>query len=181
MKTKNMVYVALFAALMIVMGMVPAIPLSFIPAPITIQTLGVMLAGAILGSRLGALSQIVFIMIIAVGVPGLSGGRGGFSVFSSPTVGFLISWPVAAFIIGFILERVKKINYTNAFLANFIGGVIVIYAIGIPVMSLVTNTPIVAAIKGSLIFIPGDLIKVAISTILSTRISNTNVLKSYNK
>jgi biotin transport system substrate-specific component len=181
MKTKNMVYVALFAALMIVMGMIPAIPLSFIPAPITIQTLGVMLAGAILGSRLGALSQIVFLMLIAVGVPGLSSGHGGFSVFVGPTAGFLISWPIAAFTIGFILERVKKVNYKNAFLANFIGGVIVIYAIGIPVMAFVTNTPMLAAIKGSLIFIPGDLVKVIISTILATRISNTNLLKSYNK
>ena len=181
MNIKNMVYVALFAALMIVMGTVPAIPLSFVPAPITIQTLGVMLAGAILGPRLGALSQIVFLMLIAVGVPGLSSGHGGFSVFLGPTAGFLISWPIAAFVIGFILERAKKVNYANAFLANFIGGVIVIYAIGIPVMSFVTNTPILAAIKGSLIFIPGDLVKVIISTILATRISRTNILESYNK
>jgi biotin transport system substrate-specific component len=181
MKIKNMVYVALFAALMIVMGVIPAIPLSFIPVPITIQTLGVMLAGAILGSRLGAASQIVFLILIAVGIPGLSGGRGGFSAFVGPSAGFLLSWPLAAFTIGFILERVEKINYKNTFLATLIGGVIVIYAIGIPVMAFMTNTSILAATKGCLAFIPGDLIKVIISTILVTRISNISVLKSYNK
>lgn len=181
MKIKNMVYVALFAALMIVMGVIPAIPLSFIPVPITIQTLGVMLAGAILGSRLGAASQIVFLMLIAVGIPGLSGGRGGFSVFLGPSAGFLLSWPLAAFTIGFILERVEKINYINMFVATLIGGVIVMYVVGIPVMAFIANISIGAAIKGSLAFIPGDLIKVIISTLLVTRISNISVLKSYNK
>ena len=60
MNTKNLVFVALFSSIMGVLGLIPPIALSITPVPITLQSLGVMLAGGLLGSRLGALSQLVF-------------------------------------------------------------------------------------------------------------------------
>lgn len=77
-----MMYVALFAAVMAVLGLLPPIPLPFIPVPITVQTLGVMLAGSILGARLGGLSLLIFAIIVLAGAPLLSGGRGGLSVLA---------------------------------------------------------------------------------------------------
>lgn len=60
MNTKNLVFVALFSSIMGVLGLIPPIALSITPVPITLQSLGVMLAGGLLGSRLGALSQLIF-------------------------------------------------------------------------------------------------------------------------
>lgn len=61
MNTKNLVFVALFSSIMGVLGLIPPIALAITPVPITLQSLGVMLAGGLLGSRLGALSQLIFL------------------------------------------------------------------------------------------------------------------------
>ena len=73
MNTKNLVFVALFSSIMGVLGLIPPIALSITPVPITLQSLGVMLAGGLLGSRLGALSQLIFLLIVGVGAPLLAG------------------------------------------------------------------------------------------------------------
>lgn len=74
MNTKNLVFVALFSAIMGVLGLIPPIALSVTPVPITLQSLGVMLAGGLFGSRLGALSQMVFLFVVGVGVSLLAEG-----------------------------------------------------------------------------------------------------------
>lgn len=165
-----MVFVALFAALMGVLALIPAINLGFTPVPIVLQTIGIMFAGAILGSRLGALSQIVFLSLVAVGVPLLANGKGGAAVFVGPTGGYLIGYIVGAFVIGFILERTENVTFVKMFIANLIGGVLILYVFGIPVLAFVTNISIMEAIKVNYAFIPGDLIKVTIATILSLRL-----------
>jgi biotin transport system substrate-specific component len=170
MKTKDMVFVALFAAIMAVIGTIPAINLGFTPVPITLQTIGVMFAGAILGSRLGALSQLVFLSLVAVGAPLLANGKGGAAVFVGPTGGYLLGYIVGAFVIGFILERMKNVTFIKMFIANLIGGVLVLYLLGSPVLAFVTNISIVDAFKVNYAFIPGDLIKVTIATILSLKL-----------
>ena len=103
MKTKDLAYIALFAAITAVLGLVPAIQVG--PVPITAQTLGVMLAGAVLGARRGFLSQLLFLVLVAIGLPLLASGTGGLAVFAGPTAGYLISWPIAAFVVGLLTER----------------------------------------------------------------------------
>lgn len=94
-RIKNITNVAMFAAVMAVLGAIPTIPLSISPVPITFQTIGVYLSGSILGIRLGpkyaALSQIVFLLLVMAGLPQLSGGRGGIGVILGPSGGFIIS------------------------------------------------------------------------------------------
>ena len=114
MKIKNMLYAAMFAAIVAVLGLMPPIPLPFIPVPITLQTMGVMLAGSFLGKRLGFLSMLLVVVIVLLGVPILSGGRGGLAVLTGPTGGFFIVWPFAAFLFALTVTlkpfRNKKIN-----------------------------------------------------------------------
>jgi len=93
-KTKDLAYIALFAAITAVLGLVPAIQVG--PVPITAQTLGVMLAGSILGARRGFLSQLLFLVLVAIGLPLLASGTGGLAVFAGPTAGYLISAPISA-------------------------------------------------------------------------------------
>lgn len=75
MKTRTTTYIALMVALLIVLGFIPGIPLGFIPVPIVLQNLGVMLAGALLGSRKGFLAVAIFLLLVAIGAPFLPGSR----------------------------------------------------------------------------------------------------------
>ena len=102
MTTRDLVLIALFAAITAVLGLFPALTLPITGVPVTAQTLGVMLAGSILGARRGGLTLVVFLVLVAVGLPLLAGGRGGAAVLFGVTAGFLFSWPVAAFVIGWL-------------------------------------------------------------------------------
>jgi biotin transport system substrate-specific component len=139
--------------------------------PITAQTLGVMLAGSVLGARRGSLSQLLFLVLVAVGLPLLPGGRGGLAVFAGPTAGYLLSWPIAALVIGLLTERLwRRYNVAWGVLVNVLGGIVVIYAIGIPVSAVVTGTPLGAALVGSFVFLPGDLAKAVIAAAVADQV-----------
>ncbi|MDR4949812.1 biotin transporter BioY [Neobacillus cucumis] len=170
MKLKEMTFVALFAAVMGALGIVPPITLSFTPVPITLQTLGVLLAGGVLGARLGAMSQTVFLLLVAVGVPLLSGGRGGLSVFVGPSVGYLISWPITAFVIGYLLSRIVNLKLQHVLLINLTVGILLVYLIGIPVQALIMHISLLNAVKVSLVYIPGDVLKAVLASILVYRL-----------
>ncbi len=161
---RDLAKVAVFAALIAVLGLPGAIPVFGGAVPITAQTLGVMLAGAVLGSWLGALSVIVFEVLVAIGLPLLSGGRGGVSVFVGPSAGYLIGWIAGAFVIGLILwSGGRRPTWLRAFLACLVGGIGVIYAIGIPVQAWVTHIGLPQTALMSLAFIPGDILKAVLA------------------
>ncbi|MGQ3294339.1 MAG: biotin transporter BioY, partial [Shinella sp.] len=105
MTTRDIVLVALFAAIIVVLGLLPPITLGFIPVPITAQSLGVMLAGCILGAKRGAGAVLLVLLLVAIGLPVLSGGRGGLAIFASPTGGYLVGWVFGALVCGLIAER----------------------------------------------------------------------------
>jgi biotin transport system substrate-specific component len=142
---KNIAYIALFAALIAVLGLIPKITLAF-GVPITAQSLGVMLCGTVLGARRGALAVGLFLLLVALGLPLLAGGRGGLGVFASPTVGFLVGFPVAAFVTGWITERWRSAPVgIAAGVAAVIGGIVVLYAFGIVGMSVVMGKTLTEA------------------------------------
>jgi biotin transport system substrate-specific component len=157
--------VAVFAALVAALGL-PGSFSVFGGVPITAQTFGVMLAGAILGPRLGALSMIALLALTAAGLPLLAGGRGGISVFVGPSAGYLIGWIAGAFVIGLIVHSsARKPAAWRTALAMLVGGVLVIYAFGIPVQSMVTRLSLAQTAMASLVFIPGDLVKAVLATL----------------
>lgn len=155
--------VAVFAALIIVLGTV-VVPLPG-GVPITAQTLGVMLAGLVLGPRIAPLSIVLVLVLAAVGLPVLAGGRGGLGVFVGPTVGYLAGWIAGVVVIG-LLMRTGRVTWWRAAAASLIGGVLVVYAFGIPVQALVTGVPLLPTALSSLAFLPGDLIKVVAATLV---------------
>jgi len=101
---RNIVYIAVFAALIAVLGLLPKFTLAS-GIPITAQSLGIMLCGTILGAKRGALAVLLFLALVALGLPLLAGGRGGLGVFTTPWAGFYFGFPVAAFVAGFVMER----------------------------------------------------------------------------
>jgi biotin transport system substrate-specific component len=170
-KSRDLAYVALFAAIVAVLGLVPPVPVPGLPVPITAQTLGVMLAGSVLGAKRGGLALLVFLALVAAGAPLLSGGRGGLAVFAGPTAGYLYSWPIAAFVIGLLTQLFwKRFNLAWALIANMIGGIVVIYAIGVPFTSLYGDISLWASFTGSLTFIPGDLVKAVAASVVAVAV-----------
>lgn len=117
-KLRGMVFAALFAAMT---GAVAwfKIPLPFTPVPITLQTLMVLLSGAMLGSYYGSLAMIIYLILGAIGLPVFAGGSSGFGALFGPTGGYLFSYPIAAFIIGKMIER-KKLNIFLRYFSFFI-------------------------------------------------------------
>lgn len=171
MTTKDLVLIALFAAIVVVLGFLPPITLAFIPVPITAQSMGVMLAGCIIGAKRGALSYALIVVLVAAGLPVLAGGHGGLNVLMGPTGGYIFGWIAGSYVAGLVAERMVQEGQTEVrqyigfFLASIIGGIGVVYAIGIPWLSVVTHTPFGTALYGNLAFIPGDLIKAVIATL----------------
>jgi biotin transport system substrate-specific component len=169
--TRDLAYVALFAAITAVLGLMPAIPVPAVPVPITAQTLGVMLAGAVLGARRGFLAILLFLVLVVVGLPLLAGGRGGLSVFVSPSAGFLYAWPLGAFVTGLLTEAFwRRFNLAWALVATLAGGIAVIYAVGIPFISVFSDTPLSTAFTGSLVFVPGDVVKGVVAALVAVAV-----------
>ncbi len=171
MRTRDLAYIALFAALTAVLGLLPAVPVPAVPVPITAQTLGVMLAGAVLGARRGFLAMLLFLVVVAIGLPVLAGGRGGLSVFAGPSAGFLLAWPIAAFVTGLLTELLwRRLNVAWALVATLVGGIGVVYSIGIPFISVFSDTPLPLAFTGSLVFVPGDVVKAVAAAVVAVAV-----------
>jgi len=159
---------AVFVAIVAALGL-PGSFSVFGAVPITAQTFGVMLAGAILGPRLSALSMVVLLVLVAVGIPLLAGGRGGAGVFVGPSAGYLIGWIAGAFVTGLIVHSsARKPAIWRTAIGMVVGGIVVVYAFGIPVQSVVTRLPLEQTALASLVFVPGDLVKAALATLTVT-------------
>lgn len=166
--SRDLALVAVFTGVVAALGLVPAFTPPGSGVPITAQSLGVMLAGAVLGARRGAWSLLLFLGLVAVGLPLLAGGRGGLGVFASPSVGFLVGYPVAAFVVGWLTERAgATYRLYWGVVANLMGGVVVLYVFGIAGMAITLDITPWAAIVASWIYVPGDLVKVVVAAVVA--------------
>ncbi|RGA00507.1 biotin transporter BioY [Microbispora triticiradicis] len=160
--------VSVFAALIAVLGLPGTLNVFGDVVPITLQTLGVMLAGAILGTWRSALAVAVLLVLVAAGLPLLAGGRGGLGVFAGPSAGFLVGWLPGAALTGWIVERGGRAPGTMRILAACLaGGVGVVYLCGIPVQALVTGLSLGKTALLSAAFLPGDLIKAVLAAVVA--------------
>ncbi|ENN94761.1 biotin transporter BioY [Bartonella vinsonii] len=175
MNTKDLSYIALFAAIYAVLGLFPPIFLPFLlGVPITAQSMGPMLAGSILGAKRGALASLLFLVLIAIGLPLLPSGRGGISVFLGATSGYLIGFPFAAFFIGFMVELFwRRLNFVTLFVINAVGGIGIVFLFGIPWMAYVTQTPLLTALISTSVFLIGDFLKVLIASFVALTVKKS--------
>lgn len=163
---KQMIFIPLFTAITIVLSYI-IIPLPFSPVPVTCQTIGVMLAGNLLTPKSAFISMFLYLLLGIMGLPIFAGGASGISSILGPSGGYLISWPISAFISASILKNSKK-NFSTLFIVNVISGILLIYLLGVTQLSYVTKMGFVPAIiSGALPFIPGDIAKAALSATIS--------------
>jgi len=170
--TTNLALVASFAALTAVCSIV-AVPLSAGSTPITLQTFAVILAGAVLGARRGALAIGLYLAVGFAGLPVFSQGFGGPAMFGRPSLGYLLAFPLAAFVIGFLVERFRARSWvlsTGLIIAAGALGSLVVYAVGVPVMAAMTSMSFTQAFVVNLAFVPFDAVKLVLAAIVAASI-----------
>jgi biotin transport system substrate-specific component len=138
------------------------VPLPFTPVPLTGQTFAVLLTGALLGPRLGALAMLAYLAEGAAGLPFFRGGAGGPAHFAGPTAGYLFAFPAAAYVTGLLAERGWDRRFLTAAAAMALGS-LVILAGGWAWLALMTGKGAEAFRLGVAPFLVGDVIKIALA------------------
>ncbi|GAB2851106.1 biotin transporter BioY [Actinocorallia aurea] len=147
-----------FAAFIAVLGVFPGINVGGSGVPIVLQNIGPVLVACLLGARRGTAAVALFLALAALGLPLLSGGRGGVAPFVGPSGGFLYGYLLSAIVAGLIIARSRKAGLPILLVAAA-AGVASSYVIGVPWLGLYTGD-MGAAFTQSLVFVPGDAIKV---------------------
>jgi biotin transport system substrate-specific component len=149
------VLAALFAALTAI-GSYISIPVG--PVPIVMANLFIFMAGLLLGKKWAATSIGIYLLLGLIGLPVFAGGASGVAVFAGPTGGFLLGYPVSAFIIALISSSGKTALWKD--ILAVLAGITISYLLGVPWLKYSLSMDWVKAIgAGMLPFIPGDLIK----------------------
>ena len=159
--------VALCTAVMVIMAQI-SIPMPM-GVPMTMQTFAVTLAAVVLGAKKGALSAFVYILLGAVGLPVLAGFTGGIQYFAGPTGGFLISFPLMAFVIGLGVDRFREVK--GGFILCLIGGTIVNYVIGVLMFCLLMDSSVMTAVSACVLpFVPTAVIMAVLASVIGLKI-----------
>ncbi|QCQ90763.1 biotin transporter BioY [Rhodococcus sp. SGAir0479] len=167
---RDLAQIAVFAALIIALGLPGTITIGGSGVPITLQALGVMLAGALLGPRKGTLA-VLTVIVLGLALPVLAGGRTSLMSLSSPTAGFLIGWLPAAAVIGWLSYRMlPRYNTVAGVAINLLGGVVVLYAFGLGGMLLRTDMTLAAAFAANATFLPGDAVKAVVAAVVAAQV-----------
>lgn len=157
----DLALVAGFAALIAVCAILPGIEVG--PVPITLQTFAVLLAGAALGSRRGALAVLLYLAVGLAGLPVFSGGAGGLGVLAGPSIGYLAGFAPAAFLCGFLVERLPRRKLATSvpliFLAGLLSSFLLIHPLGIAGLVWRADLSWTAAATFDTTFWPGDVLK----------------------
>lgn len=172
MRFRGLVFSALFAALFAVLSLVQ-FHVSVIP--ITLETLVVMLTGALLGPWYGGLTYLIVVGLDLLGLPLIDGG-GGVGTLIGPTAGFIWGWPVCAWLTGFAVRAVKinrRGEYLLLFLSLFILGDILCYIPGVLWLRHVDAAVRPwgkALMAGAIPFLPGDVVKALVAAVIVMRV-----------
>jgi len=154
---RDVILIVLGALFVAVLAQVK-IALAFTPVPLTGQTFAVLLSGAALGSKRGAASMALYIAIGALGLPVFAGGASGMAYLSGATLGYLIGFVMAAYVIGLLAERGVERNVRTS-IVPFLVGTVIISACGITWLALMLGSLSKAITAGLLPFLIGDTIK----------------------
>ncbi|MEJ6400044.1 biotin transporter BioY [Nicoliella lavandulae] len=175
MKNKNLTQIALMIALLIVLGAIPGIPIGIIPVPIVLQNFGIILASLLLGGKKGTITIAIFLFLAAIGLPILSGFRGGLAVFLGPTGGYLLAWLLTPSVLAGLTQLTQRIlgrplNWFSTTAVTLVVGIVFIYLIACSWLAVQSHMPFSTALSANLLFIPGDVIKIIIAVTVAKRL-----------
>jgi len=173
--TRNLVLCAMCAAITCILAPL-SIPLAG-GVPVSLATFAVMLSGVLLGGPLGALSQLIYVLLAAVGLPVLAGWTGGLGIVLGMTGGYIIGYIPCAWLTGLIYkkygETAKKPVKILFMILGTTAGNIVLYIIGTAWFMFITEMTLEASLAACVIpFIPGNIIKMAAVIIIGLPVEN---------
>lgn len=172
--TTDLALVASFAALISALAYVGAIPVGGAGVPITLQTLGVMLAGCLLGPTRGFLAVALYLALGAAGLPVFAEHSSGLGTFTQPSAGYLLSFPVAALVGGLMMKYVAgergKSRAAVVFVCSLAGSVLVIHPAGIVGLMLTLDLSLAEAFKIDVIYWAGDLLKTTVVALIAAEV-----------
>lgn len=176
-RSTDMSLVAVFAALLCALALSGAIPIGGLGVPVTLQTFGVMLCGAVLGPWRGALAAAAYLVLGLAGLPVFAGGASGVAVLAGPSAGFLLAYPLAAAVTGLIARAVARrggaVMVPGLTVACALGGIVVVYAGGVPGMAWNGGLSVRAAAWWCVRYLPGDLVKLTLAVIVARSVHRT--------
>ena len=162
----DLALVAVFAGVISAATLAPAIPVGPVGVPITLQTLAVALTAMILGPWRGFAATALYVIVGLAGLPVFAGGASGLGVLAKPSAGYLLAFPLAALLIGFlariVLTRTEGRNglrWALLLLAGLAGSFVFVHPMGIAGIALNAGLPLDKAFLADLVYWPGDIIK----------------------
>lgn len=168
----DLALIAAFAALIAVCALLPTIEVGIVD--ITLQTFAVLLCGAALGARRGFLAALLYVVVGAAGLPVFSGGAAGLGILTGPSGGYLVGFPLAAGLCGFIVERLPRRKVATSvpliFLAGLVGSFAFIHPLGIAGLVLRADFTWTEAFRLDLTFWLGDAVKNLGTAIVATAV-----------
>jgi biotin transport system substrate-specific component len=155
--------IAVFAALVAGAALVPGLALNGFGVPITFQTLAVMLTGLVLGPARGFAAVGLYTLLGLAGLPIFSQGRSGLGILAGPSAGYIIAFPIAACVVGWlatvVIRRTTKARALWFFLAATATSIVFVHSLGIAGIALNSKATLEQAFLSDLVFYPGDIIK----------------------
>ncbi|MGL6104991.1 biotin transporter BioY [Romboutsia sp.] len=168
MSTKELIICGLFASITSILAQI-SIPLPFTTVPLTMQVFAVALCGLILGPKLGFISQVIYILIGAIGMPVFAQMSGGISSIIGRTGGFILSFPIVALVVGYFS---KKYSSLPMIVVGMILGLITSYTIGTLQFTLIMKVSFIEGLTLCVIpFVLVDLMKIGLATIIGVSVS----------
>lgn len=172
---QSVALVAVFTALLVAAAVVPGIPVGGFGVPLTLQTLAVVLTGLVLGPARGALAVALYLLLGFVGLPVFSRGQSGLQVLSGPTAGYLVSFLLAAAVVGLaarvVVRRTRRALWVPLLVAaSFVTTVAVVHVLGVVGLMVNLKLPLAAAVSADLPFLPGDLVKDVVAVLAAVAV-----------
>lgn len=162
----DLALVAVFAGVISAATLAPAIPVGPVGVPITLQTLAIALTAMILGPWRGFAATALYLIVGFAGLPVFAGGASGLGALAKPSAGYLLAFPLAAFLIGWLARKVvvrsqqrSGLRWGLLFLAGLAGSFAFVHPMGIAGIAINAGLPLEKAFLADLVYWPGDVIK----------------------
>ena len=170
---RRMCRIAVMAAVVAVTAAI-TIPLQFTPVPLSLATFGVLLAGALTGPIDGTVAVVIYLILGILGLPVFAGFRGGIAVLLGPTGGFLLGYPLLSFVTGYLPRLLKGTGLLFSNILAMTAGTILMYAAGCVWFVSFSGVAPAAAVTSCVVpFLPGDIIKVLLASIISKKMTGS--------
>lgn len=171
--TTDLALIAVFAALIAAFALAPAVPVGAFGVPITLQTLAIGLTGMVLGARRGFLATLLYLVAGFAGLPVFSGGAAGLGVLATPSIGYLLSFPLAAALVGFLSYRFIArwgSRWWLLLIAGLAGSIVFVHTGGILGLAAITKVSLARAAAVDLAYWPGDILKSLAACLIASQV-----------